>query len=43
MTTLTGPLAEQLGKVKGLKNVQWGEGIYGRYGGATITGSISNQ
>ena len=39
-TTLTGSLAEQLGKIEQLKNVQWGEGIYGRFGGKSIAGNI---
>jgi len=38
-TTLTGTVAEQLGQMKQLKNVKWGEGIYGRFGGASIKGS----
>lgn len=41
--TLTGLLAEQLGKVTELKNAKWGDGIYGRFGGATIKGSINSQ
>jgi hypothetical protein len=39
-TTLTGSLADQLGKVKGLGNVKWGDGIYGRFGGVSIRGKI---
>lgn len=42
-TTLTGSLAEQLGEVKGLKNVKWGNGVYGRFGGASIKGNIKGQ
>ena len=41
-TTLTGALAEQLGKVAGLKNVKWGQGIYGRFGGTSIKGKIEH-
>ena len=39
-TTLSGHLAEQLGKVKGLGNVKWGDGTYGRFAGKAIKGSI---
>ena len=39
-TTLTGSLAEQLGKVKRLTNVKWGNGIYGRFVGASIKGKV---
>ena len=39
-TTLTGSLAEQLGKVKQFKNIKWGDGIYGRFGGVSIKGEI---
>ena len=42
-TTLTGSLAEQLSRVKVLKNVKWGDGIYGRFGGASIRGNINGQ
>ena len=40
-TILTGSLAEQLGKVKGLKDVKWGTGIYGRFSGVSIKGNIN--
>lgn len=40
-TTLTGSLAEQLGNITGLKNVQWGNGIYGQFGGQSVSGTIS--
>ncbi len=42
-TTLTGHLAEQLGKAKGLGNVKWGDGIYGRFGGTSLKGDINRE
>ena len=42
-TTLTGALAEQLNKLKELKNVTWGDGIYGRFGGVSIEGNINRE
>ena len=42
-TTVTGPLAGQLRKVKALENVKRGDVIYGRFGGALINGNISSQ
>ena len=42
-TTMTGSLAEQSGRVKALKGVKWGDGIYGRFGGASINGTINGQ
>jgi len=42
-TTLTGPLAEQLRAVSGLKNVKWGDGIYGRFSGKAIDGIANTQ
>ena len=42
-TTLSGHLAEQLGKAKGLGNVKWGDGIYGRFGGTSLKGDINRE
>jgi len=42
-TTLTGPLAERLSALSKLKNINWGDGIYGRFSGSAIEGSIGNQ
>ncbi len=39
-TTLPDYLAEQLGKAT-FSDVEWGDGVYGRYGGASIKGSIN--
>ncbi len=39
-TTLTGPLAEQLRSVAELKNVTWGQGIYGKFNGDSIEGAV---
>ena len=41
--TLTGPLAAQVGKAESLKfrDVHWGNGIYGQFGGSSITGTIN--
>ena len=41
-TTLTGPLAERVDALRELKNVQWGEGIYGRFRSAAIEGEIKS-
>jgi hypothetical protein len=41
-TTLTGPLAEQVSKVSKLENVDWGEGIYGRFRGVSMSGALQN-
>ena len=40
---ITGPLAEQLGHVRTLRNVQWGQGVYGRFGGVSLSGSMNGQ
>lgn len=40
-TTLTGSLREQVGNIRGLQNVKWGDGIYGRFGGVSISGTIN--
>lgn len=37
---LTGRLAERLRTLSPLRNVQWGDGIYGRFGGKTIDGKV---
>jgi hypothetical protein len=42
-TTLIGPMAEEVGRMKALENVTWGDGIYGRFGGASLQGRISGQ
>ncbi len=42
-TNVTGAIAEQLGKLKRLKDVEWGDGIYGSFGGASIKGTINSQ
>ena len=42
-TTLTGHLAEQLGKAKGLGTVKWGDGISGRFGGTSLKGDINRE
>ena len=41
-TTLTGPLGEQLNKVSDLDNMHWGQGIYGRFRGDSISGVLQN-
>ncbi|MBC8356176.1 MAG: hypothetical protein H8E66_29720 [Planctomycetes bacterium] len=38
--TLTGPLAERLNALSDLKPAIWGDGIYGRFNGAAIDGTI---
>jgi hypothetical protein len=40
-TTLTGSLADQLATVKTLKDVKWGDGIYGHFRGTSIKGNIN--
>ena len=40
-TTLTGSLEKQVGNVTAMKNVNWGDGIYGPFGGKSISGTIS--
>ena len=42
-TKLTGSLAQQLGKIKSFKNIKWGKGIYGPFGGTSIKGKINIQ
>jgi hypothetical protein len=42
-STLTGPLAKQLGAVKKFKNARWGAGIYGPFGGTSLKGHINNN
>ncbi len=42
-TTLTGPLGKQLGKVTTIENIKWGDGVYGRFGGASIKGEIARK
>lgn len=38
---ITGLLAKQLSGLSGLKSVKWGDGIYGRFNGRAINGSVS--
>lgn len=40
-TVVTGKLAEKLRGLGGLKNVKWGSGVYGRFGGREIMGAVS--
>ena len=40
-TRLDGPLAEQLGKLKHFKTIQWGSGIYGHFDGVSLRGTIA--
>jgi hypothetical protein len=42
-TKLTGPLAERLRSVSKLKNVKWGNGIYGRFNGRAIDGTANTR
>jgi len=42
-TQLTGSLAKELGKTKSFKNIKWGKGIYGPFGGSSIRGKINGQ
>jgi hypothetical protein len=42
-TTLTGSLADQLATVKILKDVKWGDGIYGHFRGTQIKGNINRK
>lgn len=39
--TLTGPLAERLATMTRLKNLRWGDGIYGRFSGKAIDGVVN--
>lgn len=41
-TELGGMLAEQLRGVSGLEEVKWGDGIYGRFRGRTIDGTVNS-
>jgi hypothetical protein len=42
-TTLTGPLVERLNAMSGLRNIKWGDGIYGRFSGAAIDGNVRHR
>ena len=42
-TTVPGSLGERIGESKGLEKVEWGDGIYGRFAGASIRGSVSSR
>ncbi len=42
-TTLTGPMAQRLGALSGLKNIRWGDGIYGPFTGPTVSGAVDSQ
>lgn len=37
---LTGELSRQVAKVRGLKSPQWGAGLYGPFGGKSVTGRV---
>ncbi|MBM3997107.1 MAG: hypothetical protein FJ303_23595 [Planctomycetes bacterium] len=41
--TLTGPLAERLTGMTRLKNLRWGDGIYGRFSGKAMDGVVKVQ
>lgn len=41
--TLNGPLAERLNGMSHLRNITWGEGIYGPFAGTAISGTIDDQ
>ena len=43
VVTLTGPLAERLSAMTRLKNLRWGDGIYGRFSGKAIDGVVKVQ
>lgn len=40
-TIVTGPLAERLQAVSGFAPIQWGDGIYGRFAGPRLEGTVS--
>ena len=42
-TRLTGPLAEQLRDATVSKNVRWGQGIYGKFNGNALQGSVQTE
>jgi hypothetical protein len=39
-TKVTSQLADQLRKLSDLKSVSWGDGLYGKFGGKTIEGTV---
>ena len=41
--TLTDSIAKKIRQLGGWKNVSWGRGIYGRFGGKSIVGSITHH
>ena len=43
VTSVAGSLGKNLKQFKTVKNVKWGEGIYGRFGGASLDGRVSPQ
>ncbi|MCA9011604.1 MAG: hypothetical protein KDB01_17750 [Planctomycetaceae bacterium] len=42
-TELTGPLSEQVTNVTELTDIRWGQGIYGRFSGSAINGSVDKK
>jgi hypothetical protein len=42
-TIVENPLAERLRAIKRIENIRWGEGIFGKFSGQKLDGSISNQ
>ncbi len=42
-TNLSGDLPDQVGRLKTLKDVRWGNGTYGRYGGESLKGDITQK
>ncbi len=42
-TTVTGTLAENLRKLSEIKNVMWGQGIYGSFTGEAIEGTVRQE
>ncbi|MCP4786710.1 MAG: hypothetical protein GY903_29840 [Fuerstiella sp.] len=43
MTTVAGDLTGQLRDMSELINIRWGQGIYGQFGGDTITGTVHRK
>ena len=41
--TVSGPLVDKLKAISQLGSIQWGQGIYGPFGGKTIKGSITDK
>jgi hypothetical protein len=38
-TRVTGPLAEQIEAITAVRNIQWGQGVYGPFRGRLISGA----